>query len=102
MRRSSKACAIAERSRRNIAPAGTMTGCPRASSIAANALFASDFDHARLETELARRLGSRIALLARGGVENDAERGRARKGLAHDLDPFGSELDLANEKAGDV
>src|SRR5262249_31859578 len=66
------------------------------------ALFRLELDHAWLEPKLARRLGGRIGLFARRGVESDAEHARTRKRLADEFDAFGGELDLADEKAGDV
>src|SRR6185436_1323631 len=59
--------------------------------------LAGDFDHARLQAELARRLGRRIALLARRCVEGYSDNACAQKRLARDLDPFGGELELAHE-----
>src|SRR5262249_18712573 len=66
------------------------------------AVLAFDLDHARLEAELAGRLGGRVALLARNRVVCDSENGRARERLARDLDAFGGELELAHENAGHV
>src|SRR6516164_4326201 len=66
------------------------------------ALLAFDFDHARLQAQLAGRIGCRIALLVRKRVESDADEGRARERLASDLNAFGGELDLAHENAGHI
>src|SRR6516164_1495239 len=106
MRRSSNACAMAARSRMNIGPrrqddrlaAGVVHGAERAGI----ALFAFDFNHARLEAKLARRCRGCVALLARNRVVCDAKDGRTRERLARDLDAFGGELELARENAGHV
>src|SRR5262249_13127972 len=66
------------------------------------ALLGIKFDHARLEAEIARRLGCRFALLARRRVESDGEDARARKRLPRNLDAVGGELDLAHEDAGAI
>jgi hypothetical protein len=63
---------------------------------------ACDFDHARLQAELACRLGCRIALLGRNPVKCDSDDSRARKRLASDLDALGGELELAHEDAGNI
>src|SRR5215467_14293122 len=106
MRRSSNACAMAARSRRNIGPAGKMIGCPlgilhRAKCVSV-ALLAFDFDRSRLQAQLAGRLGGSIALLARKRVESDSDEGRARERLAGDFNAFGGELELADEDAGHI
>src|SRR5262249_53099551 len=49
------------------------------------ALFRLELDHAWLEPQLARRLGRRIGLFARGRVESDAEYACTWKGLARDF-----------------
>src|SRR6516162_3452943 len=57
---------------------------------------------ARLQAQLAGRIGCRIALLVRKRVESDSDEGRMRERLASDLDAFGGELDLAHENAGHI
>src|SRR5262249_37523262 len=59
-------------------------------------------DHARLKPQLAGRLGCRIALFVRNRVKCDSDNSRARERLASDLDPFGGELELAYENAGNI
>src|SRR5256886_128575 len=58
--------------------------------------------YARLQAQLAGRLGCCIALLARKRVESDSDEGRARERLASDFNAFGGELKLADEDAGHV
>ena len=60
------------------------------------------FDHARLQAQLAGRLGCLIALLARKCVESDSDEARARERLASDFNAFGGELELADEDAGHI
>src|SRR5262249_47567428 len=79
-------------------PAGIIHGA----KCAPVALLAFYFDHARLQAQLARRLGCCIALLARNRVKCDSDEGRARERLASDLDAFGGELELAHENAGHI
>src|SRR5262249_16903367 len=79
-------------------PAG-IVHCAKCDTVA---LCAFDFDQARLQAEFAGRLGCSIALLSRNSVECDSDEGRARERLASDLDPFGGELDLADENAGNI
>src|SRR5262249_51026190 len=79
-------------------PAGIVHGA----KCAGVAALAFDLDHARLQPQLAGRLGRSIALLARNRVECDSDGGRARKRLARDLDAFGGELELADENTGHV
>src|SRR5215831_3364787 len=105
MRRSSNACAMTARSRRNIGPAENdrlPAGIVHCSECASVVLLALHFDHARLQAQLPGRLGCCITLLLRKRVESDADEGRARECLASDLDPFGGELELADEDAGHV
>jgi hypothetical protein len=64
--------------------------------------LAFDFDHARLQPQLAGCLGCCIALLARNRVKCDSDDCRARECLASDLDAFGGELELAHENAGHI
>src|SRR5262249_27695588 len=64
--------------------------------------LAAEFDHARLQAELARGLRRRIALFARRRIESHSDDACARKRLARDLDPLGRELELAHEDAGHV
>src|SRR5262249_5939320 len=79
-------------------PAGIIHGA----KCAPVALLAFYFDHARLQAQLASRLGCCIALLARNRVKCDSDEGRARERLASDLDAFGGELELAHENAGHI
>src|SRR5262249_10089375 len=79
-------------------PAGIIHRAKRAHVV----LLAFDLDHARLQAQLAGRLGCCIALLVRKRVESDADEGRARERLASDLNAFGGELDLAHENAGHI
>src|SRR5262249_56956416 len=64
--------------------AGVVHGAERAGI----ARFAFDLDHARLEAQLARRLGGRVALLARNRVKCDTEDGRARACVGPAPGPF--------------
>jgi hypothetical protein len=77
-------------------PAG-IVHCVKCTAVA---LFAFYFDHARLQAQLAGRLGCCIALLTRKRVKCDTDYGRARERLASDLDALGGELKLADENAG--
>src|SRR5262249_22280710 len=79
-------------------PAGIVHGA----KCAGVAALAFDFDHARLQPQLAGGLGRSIALLARNRVECDSDDGPARERLARDLDAFGGELELADENTGHV
>ena len=78
--------------------AGIVHGAERAGI----APFAFDFDHARLQAQLAGRLGGSIALFTRKRVENDSDETRARERLASDFDAFGGELNLTDEDASHV
>src|SRR5215831_10784215 len=55
------------------------------------ALLAFDFDHARLQAQLAGCLSRCIALLSRKRVKCDSDDSRARECLASNLDAFGGE-----------
>src|SRR6516162_1419683 len=105
MRRSSSACAIAAvaqeyRTRRqdDRLPAD-IVHCAKCATVA---LLAFDFDHARLQAQLAGCLSRCIALLSRKGVKCDSDDSRARERLASNLDAFGGEFELAYENAGNI
>src|SRR5712675_1063628 len=75
MRRSSNACAMAARSRRNIGPAGKMiepASIVHRVKCATITLLVFDFDHGRLQAQLAGRLGGSFALLVRNSDEASA------------------------------
>src|SRR5262245_36818416 len=75
-------------------------GIVHSAKCASVALLVLHFDHARLQAQLAGRLGCCITLLLRERVESDADDGRVRERLASDFNTFGGELDLADEDAG--